>query len=66
MRIRVDPDLCEGYGVCMQLKPEWFRLGEDVPVQVLVARLDPSLRRELQDVVEHCPRNAIKILSDDD
>jgi ferredoxin len=65
MRIRVDPDLCEGYGVCMQLKPEWFHLGEDVPVQVTVARLDPQERRALQDVVEHCPRNAIKIINED-
>jgi ferredoxin len=65
MRIRVDPDLCEGYGVCMQLKPEWFQLGADVPVQVLVETLDASQRRALQDVVEHCPRAAIKILTDE-
>ena len=65
MRIRVDPDLCEGYGVCMQLKPEWFQLGPDVPVQVLVETLDATQKRALEDVRAHCPRNAITILPDE-
>jgi ferredoxin len=65
VRIKIDPDLCEGYGVCMQLKPEWFELGADVPAQVLVDRFDDSALREIKDVMAHCPRNAIKIVSDE-
>ena len=64
MRIRVDPDLCEGYGLCMQLMPDVFQLGDDPPTHLLVERLDEARRAELKEAVAHCPRAALRIEED--
>jgi ferredoxin len=61
MRVRVDPDLCEGFGLCVQLLPEVFEMGEDVPVKVVVEPVDPRLRVKLQEAVAQCPRAALRI-----
>jgi ferredoxin len=64
MRIVVDPDLCEGNAVCTQLLPDVFELGDDVPVRLLIERIDPARRAELQEAVDHCPRNALRLEED--
>ncbi len=64
MRVRVDPDLCEGYGLCVQMLPEVFEMGADVPVQVLADPVDPALRAKLLDAVAQCPRAALRIEDD--
>src|SRR5262245_44396592 len=61
MRVRVDPDLCEGYAMCVSLLPEVFEMGEDVPVTVVADPVDPGLLKKLQEAVANCPRNALRI-----
>ena len=61
MRVVVDPDLCEGYALCVQMLPDVFEMGEDVPVKVVVDPVDPALRAKLKDAVAQCPRNALRI-----
>jgi ferredoxin len=61
MRVRVDPDLCEGYGLCVQMLPAVFEMGEDVPVKVVADPVEPSLRAKLKEAVAQCPRNALRI-----
>ena len=62
MQVRVDPDLCEGNGVCEKRAPEVFRLGEDDQAKVLVERPAESLRPKVEAAVRGCPRQAIRIV----
>jgi ferredoxin len=64
MRILVDPDLCEGFGMCTQLLPDVFTLGDELPVQIAADAAKATLRAKLQDAVDHCPRNALRIEDD--
>jgi ferredoxin len=61
MRVRVDPDLCEGYALCVGLLPDVFEMGEDLPVKVVADPVDPALRSKLQEAVKQCPRAAIRL-----
>jgi ferredoxin len=61
MRVVVDPDLCEGYALCVQMLPDVFEMGEDVPVKVVADPVDPALRAKLKEAVAQCPRNALRL-----
>ena len=64
MRAIVDPDLCEGNGVCEQVAPEMFRVGEDDRARVLLERPVEELRTKLEAAVRRCPRQAIRLADD--
>lgn len=57
-RLRVDPRLCEGHALCIDLAPEVFDLGDDE-----VASPDPTppqrLWGQVKAAVDACPRQAI-------
>ncbi len=60
--VRVDPRLCEGHALCMDLAPEVFDLSDDD-----VATCDERPSDELWDsviaAVNACPRGAIAVES---
>ncbi|MEV3900813.1 ferredoxin [Mycobacterium sp. NPDC050551] len=60
-RVRVDPRLCEGHALCIDLAPEVFDLGDDE-----VARCDDrpadSSWATVQAAVDACPRGAISVV----
>jgi len=62
MRVIVDPVLCEGNGVCTQVAPEIFALGDDDRARVLVERPDEARRAALETAVRRCPRRAIRLV----
>lgn len=64
MRVIVDPDLCEGNGVCEKVAPEVFRVGEDDRARVLIEQADESLRAKVDVAVRRCPRQAIRVTDD--
>ena len=64
MRVIVDPDLCEGNGVCEKVAPEIFRLGDDDQARVLQERPGEALRTEVEQAVRRCPRQAIRVVAD--
>jgi ferredoxin len=64
MKVRVDTDLCAGFGVCLGLCPEVFELHDDGYAIVLVSEVDPELEDAVRDAVSRCPAHAIS-LSDD-
>jgi ferredoxin len=64
MRVIVDPVLCEGNGVCTQVAPEIFALGDDDKARVLVERPAESGRASLETAVRRCPRRAIRLQED--
>ena len=64
MRVIVDPDLCEGNGVCEQVAAEMFRVGDDDRARVLLERPAEELRAKLEVAVRRCPRQAIRLVDD--
>jgi ferredoxin len=61
MRVRVDPDLCEGHGKCQQQAPAVFELRDDDLSYVLIDEIPESERENVERAVRLCPRQAIAI-----
>ena len=59
MKISVDRELCCSNGLCVVAAPEVFRL-EDVDLQY-DAEPDDALRPKVEEAVEMCPTEAIRI-----
>ena len=60
MHIKVDTTLCERSGICTELSPESFRLGDTGPVIVT----QDAAGADVEDVrfaAENCPRLALAI-----
>lgn len=64
MRITVDPDLCEGNGLCEKAAPRVFRVGDDDRAQLLIERPGEEHRDAVEQAVRRCPRHAIRLASD--
>lgn len=62
-RVHVDSHLCEGHGLCIDLAPEVFDLGEDEVAQCDVRPAD-TLWDKVNAAVDACPRGAITVTSD--
>jgi ferredoxin len=65
LRIVVDPDLCQGHGVCESEAPQLFEVDQDRKVRVLDDAPDEGRRAGLDLAVKYCPTRAISIASDD-
>jgi ferredoxin len=61
MRVVVDPELCETNSICMGLAPDVFEVGEDDTVTVLLENPPESLRKDVENAVRLCPRQAIAL-----
>ena len=61
MRVVVDRNLCEGNGVCADVAPEVFVVGDDDQARVLLERPGDELRAKVTEAVRRCPRQALKI-----
>ena len=59
IKIRVDRDLCCSNGLCVVAAPEVFKL-EDVDLEY-DAEPDESQRQQVEEAVEMCPTQAIRI-----
>jgi ferredoxin len=64
MRVIVDPVLCEGNGVCAEVAPEVFEVGDDDRARVLVERPGEARRAQVETAVRRCPRRAIRLQGD--
>jgi ferredoxin len=61
MRLKVDPDRCEGHAQCVVYAPELITLNEDGHAVVTVT--DPSLSQEAEAraAQQACPERAIEL-----
>jgi len=63
MRIKVDPNLCEGHNRCCALAPELFDVDDYGTSQALN---DGNVPKELEEkaklAIDNCPEFAIKIV----
>lgn len=64
MKVRVDSNVCAGFGVCVGLSPEMFELHEDGYAVVLVSEVKPELEDVARQAVNQCPAQAISIVDD--
>lgn len=60
MRLLVDPDRCDGTGVCTQLAPELFVLVED-QARVRVDEPEPASWSAAEEAARACPKLAITL-----
>ncbi len=61
MRVAVDPDLCQGHGVCEAEAPAVFALGKRPPVELLDDRPPEAARAGVEGAVRYCPTHAITV-----
>lgn len=64
MKVRIDSELCAGFGVCLGLAPEVFELHDDGYAIVLVSDVPPELEDAVREAVSQCPANAISLCED--
>ena len=62
MRITLDRVACTGHGLCRDIAPTVFRIGEDGLAELLTEEVAPALARDVAEAVKCCPDNAIAIV----
>ncbi len=64
MKVRVDPELCAGFGICVGICPEVFELHDDGYATVLVSEVPAELQDLVQRAASQCPARAISVSGD--
>jgi ferredoxin len=65
MRVRVDPDVCQGHGLCYFTAPDLFALSpEDGRASVALDPVPDDLVKAARQAVASCPEQAIAIVED--
>ncbi len=63
MRAKVDPNVCNGTGLCEQTCPEVFELKKGLST-VKVNEVPTEAEQSCREAVEGCPTEAISIVED--
>jgi ferredoxin len=66
MRVSLDPDLCQGHGVCESEAPGVFELGKQATVTILDETPGEELRAEVEAAVRFCPTSALHITEEEE
>ncbi len=62
MRVRVDPNKCQGHTLCNRVAPEIFRLREeDGHAEVAAGEVPKALEDKARKAMRGCPEEAIVI-----
>ncbi len=61
MRVRIDFELCQSHGVCMEEAPEVFQVLDDGTVSILLEEPPEALEGKVRDALRYCPTGAIAI-----
>ena len=64
MRLRVDPTVCSGHGLCAELLPELITLDEWGYPIIEDDQLPPELAKEARTAVQSCPALALSLKRD--
>ena len=64
MRIKVDYDLCESNGLCMDAAPEVFEVRDDDLMYLLVEEPDVALHPKVLQAISRCPKRALSLQDD--
>jgi ferredoxin len=60
MEVKVDPDLCTGDEICVQVCPEVFEMEGDKAV-VIMEEIPQHLEESVREAASSCPSEAIII-----
>lgn len=61
MRVVVNRNLCESYGVCTGVLPEVFELDDDDLLVILQDDPPDELRPKIDEAVRLCPKQALSV-----
>lgn len=64
MKVRVDPEICAGFGICVGVCPEAFELHDDGYANVLLAEVPAELEDLVRRAADQCPSRAITVSDD--
>jgi ferredoxin len=65
VKLRIDPDLCQGHGRCYDLAPDLFGDDEEGFGQVLGDGIvPPDMERDARLAVANCPERAIELIEE--
>ena len=62
MKARIKNELCIGCGLCVEICPEVFAMGDDMIAIVIVDETPPEVLGEVQDAALSCPVDAIELI----
>jgi ferredoxin len=61
MKVRVDQSLCSGCGLCEEVCPDVFEMGDDGIAKVKVEIVPPEAEELCHDAADQCPSQAINV-----
>jgi ferredoxin len=64
MRIRVNPDKCQGHARCFALAPELFAVDDYGQASVIVDEVPPALFHKAELAIANCPEYAIEVVGE--
>jgi ferredoxin len=62
MLVRIDYDLCEANGACVQAAPEVFQLDDQDRLQLLAPSPPDGQREAVETAIRRCPRRALSLV----
>jgi ferredoxin len=65
MRIRVNPNLCQGHNRCFSLAPELFAVDDfGLATALNDGQVAPGMEEKAQLCIDNCPEFAITVIDD--
>jgi len=65
MRIRVNPNLCQGHNRCFSLAPELFEVDDyGLATALNEGQVSPGMEEKAQLCIDNCPEFAITVIDD--
>jgi ferredoxin len=64
MKVRIDTEVCAGFGICVGICPDVFELHDDGYATVLVTDVPPELEDLVRRAASQCPAQAILLGGD--
>ena len=62
MKVRVDPQLCQGHGMCVLEAPDVFELAKHATtVSIVVDEVADDQREAVAQAVKYCPNAALSL-----
>ncbi|HUC37606.1 MAG TPA: ferredoxin [Acidimicrobiales bacterium] len=61
MRIKLDPDACQGHGRCYALAPDVFDSDDFGHCVLLVDEVPEGREKDAADAVDNCPEQALSL-----
>jgi ferredoxin len=62
MKIKANPGLCEGHGLCRRFAPDVYHLDDEGYLDIHIMAVPPGLEHQAELGASVCPAGAIQIL----